>query len=391
MRRVDNCTSVFKVGYLNIALKEVDRVKSCRFITVLDKMIMTDLMKTLLAVLSVIVIIIVSRKFIKVLLKTIEGNIASETVLSILGLNTVIAISAFIPVSIFMAILMVLGRMYRDNEISAIASAGGGVAITYRAVFLLVIPLSIIATGLSMIATPWAEAKIKSLLHEDKKMADIIGIAAGRFSEYSQGDLVFYTEEIEADKRMINVFVQTRRRERLGVANAKYGRIKHLPDGVYLVLEQGERVQGIPGTMDYVVENFAEYAIRIEKKTTVLRQKREAIPSATLWGSEQLQDVVEIQKRLSVPLAVVFLSFLAIPLAKLSPHGSVYNSLAIAFAIYFIFGNLRRVSHSWVVNEIIPMWVGYCGIYFILLLLGCLLLVRLYGIQWLSTQLKKRE
>ncbi len=87
---------------------------------------MIDLLKTLLAVLSVIVIIIVSRKFIKVLAKAIEGNIANETVLSILGLNTVIAINAFLPAAIFMAILMMLGRMYRDNEIVAIASAGVG-------------------------------------------------------------------------------------------------------------------------------------------------------------------------------------------------------------------------------------------------------------------------
>ncbi len=353
-------------------------------------MIMTDLMKTLLSVLSVIVIIIVSRQFIKVLAKAIEGNIANETVMNILGLNTVIAISAFLPASTFMAILMVLGRMYRDNEIAAIASAGGGVGTIYRAVFLLVLPLCIITTGFSLIATPWAEAKIKSLTHEDKKVADIRGIAAGRFSEYSQGDLVFYTEDIAADKRMSKVFVQNRGGEKLGIVNAKYGRIKNLPGGVYLVLEQGERVQGIPGDMDFIVEKFEEYAIRIEKKTTVLRLKRDAIPTATLWASDKLPDVVEIQKRLSIPLAVIFLSFLAVPLAKLAPRGGIYGSLAVAFAIYFIFGNLTRVSHSWVVNEIIPVWLGYFWIYFILLLLGCVLLIRLYGIKWVVMKIKQR-
>ncbi|KAF3978504.1 MAG: LPS export ABC transporter permease LptF [Methylococcales symbiont of Iophon sp. n. MRB-2018] len=353
-------------------------------------MIMVDLMRTLLAVLSVIVIIIVSRKFIKVLAKAIEGNITNDTVLSILGLNTVIAMGAFLPASIFMAILMVLGRMYRDNEMVAIASAGGGVVVIYRAVFLLVIPLSLVATGFSMVATPWAEAKIRSSVHEDKKISGIRGIAAGRFSEYSEGDLVFYTEDIDSDKRMINVFVQNRSGGKSGIANAKYGRIKNLPGGVYLVLEEGERIQGIPGTKDFIIENFDEYGVRIEKKASILRQKRYAIPSGQLWVSEKLEDVAEIQKRLSIPLAVLFLSFLAVPLAKLSPRGGVYSSLAVAFGIYFIFGNLRRISHSWVVNETIPVWAGYFWIYFILLLLGGVLLIRLYGIKWVGMRIKER-
>ena len=239
---------------LSIESQKLGKVKSYRLVSVLDKMIIKDLTKTVLAVLSVIVVIIVSRKFIKVLARAIEGNISNETVLSVLGLNTIIAISAFLPASVFMAILMVLGRMYRDQEMAAVASAGGGVAIIYRAVFLMIIPLSVVATGLSMIATPWAEAQMKILIHEDQKVADIRGIAAGRFSEYSHGELVFYTDDIDADKRMHNVFVQTRNGGKLGIVNAKYGRMMNLPGGMYLVLEQGERIQGVPGEMDFIIE-----------------------------------------------------------------------------------------------------------------------------------------
>ncbi|MCK5188827.1 MAG: LPS export ABC transporter permease LptF [Methylococcales bacterium] len=353
-------------------------------------MIIKDLTKTLLAVLSVIVVIIVSRKFIKVLAKAIEGNISNETVLSILGLNTVVAIGAFLPAAIFMEILMVLGRMYRDHEMVAVSSAGGGVGVIYRAVFLMVFPLGILASGLSMVATPWAEASMRELMHEDKKVADIRGIAAGRFSEYSQGDLVFYTEDIDADKRMHNVFVQNREGNKLGIVSAKYGWIKYLQGGLYLVLEKGERIQGVPGEKMFGIEKFDEYAIRIEKKTKILHQKRDAMASSELWSSEKVEDIAEIQQRLSVPLAVIFLSFLAVPLAKLSPRGGVYGSLIIAFGIYFVYGNLRRISHSWVVNETIPVSLGYFWLYLLLLLLGVILLVRLYGIEWIIMKIKQR-
>ena len=90
---------------MSIKKQKKQKVKSYGLISVLDKMIVADLFKTVIAVLSVIVIIIVSRKFIKVLGKAIEGSISNETVLTILGLNTVTAISSFLPAAIFMAVL----------------------------------------------------------------------------------------------------------------------------------------------------------------------------------------------------------------------------------------------------------------------------------------------
>ena len=380
----------FKVSNLSSESKKTSQIKSYRFISVLDKMIAQDLLKTVLSVLSVLVVIIVSRKFIKVLAKAIEGNISDEIVLSLLGLKILIAIGNFLPVSIFMAILMVIGRMYRDQEMAAVASAGGGVFVIYRAVFLLIFPLSIVAAGFSMVSTPWAEAKINQLMHEDQKKSDITGIAAGRFSEYSQGELVFYTENITVDKRMENVFVQNRKSEKLGIVNANYGRIKHLPGGLFLVLEKGERVQGVPGENNFIIEKFDEYAVLIEKKETQLKQEHYGIPSRILWASNDLLDVAEIQNRLSIPLSVIFLSLLAVPLAKISPRGGVYGSLIVAFVIYFVYGNLKRVSHSWVVNEIIPASTGYIGIYLLLLLLTGALLLRLYGAKGLLMQFSSR-
>jgi len=353
-------------------------------------MIVKDLLKTMSSVLLVLVVIIVSRKFIKVLAQAIEGNISNEIVLTLLGLKIVIVMGAFLPAAIFMAILMVIGRMYRDQEMSAVASAGGGVFVIYRAVFLLILPLSLVAAGFSMIATPWAEAKMTRVMYEDQKQADIKGISAGRFSEYSHGELVFYTEDIAEDKRMQNVFVQNRRGRRLGIANADYGRIERLPGGLYLILQDGERVQGVPGEKNFIVEQFDEYAVRIEKKETQLEHYREEMDSRELWASNKLLDIAEIQTRLSIPLAVIFLSFLAVPLAKISPRGGVYGSLIVAFAIYFVYGNLKRVSHSWVVNEVIPVSVGYFGVYVLLLLLAGALLIRLYGVKWIFMQFKGR-
>ncbi|MFI3185513.1 MAG: LPS export ABC transporter permease LptF [Methylococcaceae bacterium] len=352
-------------------------------------MIAQDLLKTLSAVLSVLVVIIVSQSFIRILDKAIQGRVSNETLLSILGLKTIIASVTFLPAAIFMTILMVLGRMYRDQEMSAIFSAGGGPGALYRAVFLMVFPLSILATGLSMYVAPWAESQMTQLMHQDEESSDLRGIGAGKFTEYSQGDLVLYVERIDADNRMHDVFVQNRQHGKIDIINAESGRMADLQDGSYMILEHGESIQGQPGTINYVIEQFAEYAVRLDIKETAVNFAREAIAVDVLLSSKLIIDIAELQRRFSIPAGIMLLSFIAVPLAQISPRGGVYGNMLVGFLIYFSYGNFVRVSHSWVVKETIPLWVGGFGVNTILLLIGVVLLARLYGWRWLVIKARK--
>jgi len=354
-----------------------------KLVTVLDKMIVQDLLKTLMSVLTVIVVIIVSRKFIRILDEAIAGQVSNDTLLSILGLKTIVASVDFLPVALFMAVLMVLGRMYRDQEMSAVASAGGGAGTIYRAVFLLVFPLSVLTVGLSLYVTPWAEARVDKLMQQGEESADLRGIAAGKFSEYSQGDLVFYVEKISSDKKMHNVFVQNRQHGNMVIINADEAQVKDLPDGRYIIFEHGEQVQGQPGTLNYVIEQFAEYAVRIETKAAAATFNRQALDVDLLWGSDEKIYVAELQRRFSIPLGALLLTFVAVPLAQISPRGGVYGNMLVGFLIYFSYGNLIRVSQRWVMNDTIPGWLGGSGVNVLLLLVGGFLLARLYGWQWL--------
>lgn len=352
-------------------------------ITVLDKMIAQDLLKTLMAVWSVIVVVIVSRSFIRVLDKAIEGQVSSETLLSILALKTITTGTALLPAALFMAVLMVLGRMYRDQEMSAVFSAGGGTGTIYRAVFLLVLPVSIIAGGLSLYAAPWAEAQTLAHMHQDEESADLRGIAAGKFSEYSHGDLVFYVEKIGADKTMHQIFVQNRQNGALSIINAQTARLMDLPEGRYINFEQGERIQGQPGSVDYVLEQFAEYAVRIEEKSTAVNLKQAAVAAGTLWQSDALADKAELQRRLFIPLGIILLAFLGVPLAQTAPRGGVYGNILVGFLIYFSYGNLTRLTQLWVTNASIPAWLGAVGVNVFLLAAGLILLAKLHGWRWL--------
>jgi len=296
----------------------------------------------------------------------------------------------FLPVALFMAVLMVLGRMYRDQEMSAISSAGGGSGTIYRAVFLLVFPLSVLAVGLSLYVAPWAEANVDKLMQQDEESSDLRGIAAGKFSEYSQGDLVFYVEKISEDKKMHKVFVQNRQQGSVGIINAEAARLKDLPDGRYIIFENGERVQGQPGTLNYVIEQFVEYAVRIEAKVSAATFNRQALAVDLLWGSDVKPYIAELQRRFTVPVGALLLSFIAVPLAQIAPRGGVYGNMLVGFLIYFSYGNLIRVSQSWVMSGTIPPWLGASGVNILLLLIGGFLVARLYGWQWVIMKVRRK-
>jgi lipopolysaccharide export system permease protein len=359
-----------------------------RLVSILDKMIALDLFKTMLSMLSVIVVIIVSQKFVRILDKAVDGQISDETLLTILEFKTLVVATGLLPAAAFMAVLMVLGRMYRDHEMSAIASAGGGLLAIYRAVFLLMIPVSVVSIALSLVAAPWAEARIAQITHHDEESADLRGIAAKKFSEYSQGDLVFYVENIDENKKLHKIFVQHRQNGKLAIITADEGRLQDLADGRYIVMEKGERVQGFPGELNYVIESFNEYAVRIDERTTALNLNLQAMATVALWQSIMPRDVAELQRRISVPLSLLCFVFLAVPLAQIAPRGGAYGNLLVAFLIYFIYGNLAKVSQSWVIKNLVPAWFGGYWLYGAMLVLGIVLLIRLYGWQWFLLKAK---
>ena len=84
------------------------------------------------------------------------------------------------------------------------------------------------------------------------------------------------------------------------------------------------------------------------------------------------------------------LSFIAVPLAQIAPRGGVYGNMLVGFLIYFSYGNLLRVSQSWVMNGTIPAWLGGSGVNVLLLLIGSFLVARLYGWQWLIMKVRRK-
>jgi lipopolysaccharide export system permease protein len=358
---------------------------SSPLVTVLDRMVATELAKTLISVLLVLVVIIVSQKFLDILGKAIEGEISADTVFKLLGLKLLTATTTLIPAATFVAVLTVLGRMYRDQEMSILASGGVGPSRLYRALAWLVVPVGLLAGVLALEALPWAERQAQALLKQDEKGADIRGIKAGRFNEFSQGDVVLYAAELAGENDMREIFVQSRQGKNVGVVAAEQGRLHENELGEhFVVLNRGRRYQGIPGRVDFVISEFDEYGVRIDgPESEAAARKREAEDSVVLWRSQTPRELAELQKRLAIPLGVAFLTLLSVPLARMAPRSGVYGNVFTAFLIYIVYENAQKISQGLLMTGKLPFWHSYSGVYLALLLVTLLLFLRNLGFRWL--------
>jgi len=331
------------------------------FISVIDRMMALELLKTLLSILLVLVTIIVSRKFLGILTKAIEGDVASETVFSLLGLKTLSAIAILIPPSAFMAVLSVMGRMYRDHEMSVLASAGVGSKRVFQALSWVIIPVFLFSIVMALEVMPWSERKSQELINRDTETHDIRGIKAGRFNEFSSGDIVLYAEEMDEEQNMRKIFVQSSKNSSTSVVIADSGRLQKVPNGDnFVILNHGKRYQGVPGEPTYTISEFDEYGVRISGPEEVADSlKREAMSSTALLVSGTPKELAEFQKRIGIPLGVLALAVLAVPLSRVSPRQGPYGSVFYAFIIYIVYENVQKITQGMLMSGKLPWWSAY--------------------------------
>ncbi|WP_275097249.1 LPS export ABC transporter permease LptF [Sedimenticola hydrogenitrophicus] len=342
---------------------------------IIDRYILREVTRSFLAIMTVLMLIVVSQSYIKILQDAVVGSISSEVMTRLLGLEVLQVLGPVTPPTFFFAILYTLGRMYRDSEMTALAAGGVGLARIYRAFALVAVPVALVVAWFTLGLVPWVNANKAEIMQQQKAESTELGMAvAGRFNEFSQGELVFYVEKMSEDKRrMRNVFVQNRQHGKLGLITATEGYQYTDPDtgDLYLVLTRGHRYEGTPGHNDYAVGDFDKYAILIDRRDQVGdKLPNKAIPTDELFNTEELGLRSELEYRFMFPVAVLVFTILSVPLSKSLPREGIYGRLLLALLCYFLFLNLQAVSGNWMVSGVTPAWMGRWWVHPFMLLLG---------------------
>ena len=100
---------------------------------IISQYILKELFGTWLGVTLVLLIVLITNKFADVISDIAAGDILSSSLIPIIALSSIEYLIILLPLSTFLSVIIVIGRFYRDHEMTAIQVAGKGTGFIYRA------------------------------------------------------------------------------------------------------------------------------------------------------------------------------------------------------------------------------------------------------------------
>lgn len=351
---------------------------------ILDRYILKEVALTWLAVTGILLLILMTNQFARVLGDVAKGKLPKGAAFDVIGLSAVQYLNVLIPIGAFLAIMLALGRLYRDSELPAMMACRVGMRGIYRPVALLLIPLTLLVGWVSVELGPRSLASVDRIGAIARREADLNSIEPGRFTVFGQDEAVVYGERVTPDGVMEGVFIQRTQGldSALEIVIAERGRQVETndPDARMLVLTNGRRYEGVPGTAQFRVVEFAEHGIPYRLPSIQVNDPRpRALPFESLIVSRDPELVAELHWRLGIPIATVLLGILAVPLSRAQPRAGRYGKLAVGLLVFIIYFNLLNAAKAWIEKGDVAPAFGLWWVHAGLLLTSLVLLSRQNG------------
>jgi len=329
---------------------------------IIDRYLIREISKPLTAICLFLVVIFASYRAAQYLAEAVAGLIAGKVVLYLVLLKIAIAMEVLLPTTLYLSVVLVLGRLYADSEMTALLACGVGIGRIFKAVIYLTVPLAILVACLSLYVRPWAYQQSYVLTTMAKAALDIGKWKEGNFYKIPGMDRVIYADEIQREKkRAKGVFIQSDQGDKVQVIYAKKvqqynddGNGKPLlifHDGyVYEFSRTGEKGHFMKFQQSTMSMNFG--------KTKPMEYKRKAASTWKLARSNDLEDIAEYQWRLSTPISTLLLALFGIPLSRTAPRKGKYAKLVAAVIVLAVYFNTSAMAKDWVEQGVVGPGVG---------------------------------
>lgn len=347
---------------------------------ILDRYLLREALTAWVAVTVILLAIMISTRFASALNFAAKGDLPRELLFNVVMLSSLRYLVILIPVSLLLAILLALGRLYSDNEISAMTAGGAGLGGLFRPLLGLALALTGLTAALSFSIGPWAGRQADYLVKDARRLIQFAPFEAGQFKSIANGRAVFYTERVDAETgdlgRVFAELVDDDGRRSIVVAAGGTQAIDPATAERVVRLGPGHRYTGTPGTADYDVTDFDALTLRLAPPPfTYVNSQRKLATTAALLASRQPEDAAELQMRIAAPVSVLLLALLAVPLAHLRPRQGRYAKIVFGIAVYLVYTNLLALGQGWIGKQVLPAWLGLWWAH-ALMLGGALWLIR---------------
>jgi lipopolysaccharide export system permease protein len=329
--------------------------------------------------LAVITIVMVARGLVRYLDYLIGAGFAAADLLRMVGLlATTLAIYA-LPASFLFGVLLAIGRMAGDVEITAMRACGVGIRGLLGPIGLLGAALSLSTLGLGLEVEPAARREMASVLR--RLLVRGAAVEPGRFN--TVGDRTLYVDEREGANRLRGILVSdTTDPERPFLVFAEAGelRLDEQRAELQLVLERGDvHIEaGGSGADRYQRLGFARLEYKIDVAQMIhpdqLPRAREmplaelrAVAARIAAGSqESLRDepsayAANLARRYALPAAPALFALVGVPLGMRRTRGARSYGMILCALLAFAYYALQALCESLATEKGVPprvaMWL----------------------------------
>lgn len=351
---------------------------------IIVRYITKEILLTFIAVTSVLLLVALSNRFIIYLAKAAVGQLPAGMILQTVGLYIPEFFGLLAPLGLFIGILLAHGRLHADNEITVMLTGGSNWADLVKIALTLALAIAGIVFILMVWIVPSVTEQREQILSQGESVGIMQAITPGQFQIFNDGKVVFYVEDVDENKTELRrVFIADN--DDAAQANttitAQSGYLNRQEDeqSYFLVLKNGQRYTGQPGSADYTTIEFAEYGRELKAEAAVVGDFDRLKPSSELWFSDKIGDQAELQWRLAMPLSVLVLTVIAVPIAKVSPRQGRFAKFLPAILLYIVYYNLMTLAKRWVGAGILSPYLGIWSVHLLFLVVGGLLLAYTSG------------
>ncbi len=331
-----------------------------------DSTVRRELSRGFGATLVVILTIVLTMFLIRTVGQAASGSVAPQDVVLLLGYVALGHLPTMIALSLFIAVVVTLGRMYRDSEMSIWFASGVGLTRFVRPVLRTGWPVLLVVGVLTLVVWPWGNKSSLDLRDRYQQRSDLSRVTPGVFQTSSDGRRVFFIERESADGiNARNVFILAQQERGESVTSARAGRLETVGDERYLVLERGQRNDTQTATGERTLSSFDSYRVLASDRAIRSAEARppRAVRSIELIRNPTARNLGELTWRLGLFLGAANLLLLAIGLAATNPRRASNWNLLFALMAFVVYYNLINLTQAWVASGRTSMGMALVGLH----------------------------
>ena len=329
---------------------------------IIDRYLLRQLVMTFLASLTVLILVSMGGLVADLLGKIARGKLPAGLLISQLGLRALDFLPLLLPLSLFLAVLLTYGRMYRDSEMAVLAAAGLDIRRLARPLLWLAVPVAVVVGLTSLWLSPVALRTSQAMIEVANKSLLVAGLEPGRFVDLpGRGGVIYISQMDDVGRTFQHLFVQSERDGRSDVITATAGELfqESQGDERYLRLRDGFRVEAEKGSDAFRMMRFAINDIRLPDIEPSNVGRAELLMSTReLLREGQPVERAELHWRLATPLAALLLALLALPLSHSAPRSARHGRVLIALLAYIVYLNMLSLGRIFLANGQLPGWIG---------------------------------